>query len=137
MATFVLRDVSVTANAVDLSSRVQSVEVTTSREDVDLTAMGAVGKARKPGIKDESITINWRQDFALTKVDATLWPIYSGGTSVTIDIKPTSSAASTSNPRLTGSVYLLEYQPIAGEVGAAADASSTFVVDGVITRATT
>lgn len=136
MAKFVLRDASVVVNAVDLSDHVASVEINMSAEDVATTAMGATGVTRLPGLRDESFTITWRQDFAAAEVDATLFPLYSGGTSHTVVVKPTSAAVGATNPTFTGTCYLLEYAPLSGEVGSVADSDTTFVVDGVITRAT-
>lgn len=135
MAKFVLKDADVVVNGVNLSDHVASVEISTSADDVNLTAMGAQGVQRQAGLRDESIKIKWRQDFAAAKVDATLWPIYSGQTTVNVVVKPFSGAVSATNPSYTGSCYLLDYIPLSGDVGSAADADSTFVVDGVITRA--
>lgn len=136
MAKLVLKDCSVVVNAVDLSDHVASVEISTQAADVETTAMGAAGVQRLPGLRDESISITWRQDYAAAKVDATLWPLYSAGTSHTVVVKPTSAAVSATNPTFTATCYLLEYQPVAGDVGDVANADTTFVVDGAITRAT-
>lgn len=136
MAKLVLRDASIVINGVDLSNLCSSVEISTQAADVEVTAMGAAGVQRLPGLRDESISVTWRQDYAAGKVDATLWPLYSGGTAFTVDVKPTSAAASATNPKYTGTCYLLEYQPIAGDVGDVASADTTFVVDGALTRAT-
>jgi len=136
VAKFVLKDASVVVNSVDLSDHVASVEISMGAEDVATTAMGATGVTRLPGLRDESITVTWRSDFAAAKVDATLAPLYTGGTPHTVVVKPTSAAVSATNPTYTGTCYLLEFAPIAGGVGDVADVETTFVVDGVITRAT-
>ena len=136
MAKYVFTDASVVVNSVDLSDHVRSVEVNMSREDVETTTMGATGVGRLPGLRDESFVITWSQDFAASKVDATLAPLYTGGTSHSVVVKATSAAVSATNPTFTGTCYLLEYQPVAGDVGSLSEVSSTHVVDGVITRAT-
>lgn len=136
MAKLILRDASVVVNGVDLSTYVKSVEIKSARADEDTTTMGAQGKGRLPGLKDESITVTWRQDFAAAKVDATLWPLYDNGTSHTVVVKPTSAAVSATNPTFTATCYLLDYAPISGDVGSVLDAQTTFSVDGVIVRAT-
>lgn len=136
MAKFVLKDASIVVNSVDLSDHCASVEISMSAEDVVTTAMGATGVTRLPGLRDESFNVTWRSDFASAKVDATLAPLYTGGTSHTVVVKPTSAGVSATNPTYTGTCYLLEFSPIAGEVGSVADVETTFVVDGVITRAT-
>ncbi len=136
MAKFVLKDAFVSVNGVTLSDHVASVEVTMGAEDVPDTAMGASGVGRKPGLRDESFAVTWRQDFAAANVDATLAPLYTGGTLHTVEVRPTSAAVSATNPKYSGSCYLNEWSPIAGEVGSIAEATSSHVVDGVITRAT-
>lgn len=135
MAKHMIRDASLVVNGVDLSAHTKSVEISSSAEDVNVTAMGATGVQRVPGLRDESLSVTWLQDYAAAKVDATLSPLYTGGTSFTVVVKPTSAAVSATNPSFTATCYLLEYQPIAGEVGSAHEVESTFVVDGVWTRA--
>ena len=134
MAKLVLRDASVVINGVDLSGRVRQVAISTKVNVVDDTTMGASGMGRLAGLRDESFQITWAQDFAASEVDATLWPIYTGGTPVSATIKPTS--ATTGNTVYSGSVILSDYAPISGQVGALAESQTTFQVDGVLTRST-
>ena len=98
--------------------------------------MGAEGMQRLAGLRDESIDVAFRQDFAAAQVDATLWPLYSGGTSFTVEIRPTSAAVGAGNPKWTGTCLIAEYTPVDGSVGDVAGADVTFEVDGVLTRAT-
>ena len=135
MAKFILRDASVVVNSVDLSDHVESVEVQMGRDDVTNTSMGAQGVGRLPGLRDESFTVTWHQDFAASKVDATLTGLYTAGTSHTVVVKATSAAVSATNPSWTGTCYLLDYPPVSGSVGDSATSDTTFVVDGIITRA--
>lgn len=136
MAHLVLRDASVVLNGVDLSDHVAEVALETSRNIEDDTAMGASGMSRLAGLRDESISLTMRQDFAASEVDATLWPLYDAGTAFTAVIKPTSAAVSATNPSYTATVIIEEYAPLSGDVGSVLDAEITLSVDGVITRAT-
>lgn len=136
MAKHMLRDGSLVVNGVTLSDHVKSMEFSGSAEDVDVTAMGAVGVGRVPGLRDESLDVTFLQDYAAASVDATLSPLYTGGTSFTVVVKYTSAAVSATNPTFTATCYLLEYQAVAGDVGSAHEVSTTFVVDGIWTRAT-
>ena len=133
-----LWDAFVSINGVDLSDHVKSVELPRSREVLDSSAMGALGKGKIPGLKDDKFTVNWLQSFTAAKVDATLSPLYDNGTAHAVEIrKSKTDAVSATNPKWTSStVYLIEYQPIAGEVGSIHEVPSTFEVDGVLTRAT-
>ena len=134
MAKIVLTDVSFVVNGVDLSDHVREITIDTQRADVDDTTMGASGKGHLMGLRDEKVTVKWAQDFAAAKVDATLWPIYTGGTDVGATIKPTS--ATVGNTTYSGSLVLQSYQPLAGQVGVLSESQTTFMVDGVLTRAT-
>lgn len=136
MAKFVLRDASIVVNSVDLSDHCVSVEIAMKADDVAITAMGATGVNRLPGLRDESFKVKWRGDFATSKIDQTLAPLYTGGTSHTVVVKPTSAGVGPTNPTYTGTCYLLEFSPVSGSVGDVADVETTFTVDGVITRAT-
>jgi hypothetical protein len=136
VAKFVLKDALLIINGVTLSDHVREVAVDTNADDVESTTMGAAGKAREYGLRDEKVTVKWAQDYALANVDATLWPIYSGATKVSIEVRPTSGARSTTNPAYTGTVLLLDYNPLDGAVGTLAEATTTFTVDGVLTRQT-
>lgn len=134
MAEFVLTDASVTVNAVDLSGKVRKATVKTSADDQDATAMGATWKARRGGLKDSTVSLEFNQDFAAANVDATLWAAL--GTNVTVVVKPTSGALSATNPGFSGSMLLKEYSPIDGEVGSMATAGAEFVGAGTLSRLT-
>lgn len=135
MAKFVFKDASVVANSVDLSNRVESVEISMSNADVETTAMGATGTQRLAGLADDSFKLNFRQDFGAGNVDATLSPLR-GAAPFTVVVKPTAAAVSATNPTFTGSCILTDYNPLSGSVGDVADASVTLPVDGIIVRAT-
>lgn len=132
----VLRDAYLVINSVNLSAYCAQVELSASLDGVENTAMGATGRTREGGLRDEQLSVTWRQNYGVSLVDATLWPIYTGGTTVALEIRPTSSSVSTSNPKWTGSILLTEYTPISGEVGDVGEAETTFLVSGVLTRAT-
>jgi len=135
MAKFILRDASVTVNAIDLSDHVESVEISISQDDVDITAMGATAKQHARGLRDDKITINFFQDFDASKVEATLYPLLtSDGFSVVV--KPTSGAVSSTNPSYTATCLLLEYSPLAGSIGDASKTQVTFQATNAIVKAT-
>lgn len=134
MASLVLTDAAVTVNAVDLSDHIRQVTVNIAAGDEDFTAMGATGKARKAGLRDDSYEFEFNQDFAAAEVDATLFPLV-GAAPFAVTVKPTSAAVSATNPSYNGNGIITAYNPIDGAVGAAMVTSVTIPVDGVITRA--
>src|SRR5262245_2940649 len=68
----------------DLSDHVRQIEVQMNADDVDITAMGAVAKSYSPGLRDDKITVEFFQDYASSKVDATLSPLVGSATGATI-----------------------------------------------------
>lgn len=138
MAITVLTGASVTFNSVDLSDHVESVEINQDIEDVDITAMGATSRAFAPGLRNDSVTVTFYQDFAAGKVDATLNGFIGNAAGASLVVKPTSGSTSTVNPAYTMTATLYSYQPLSGTVGEASMVEVEFrpVAGGSIVRAT-
>ena len=134
MAKFVLTDASLVINSVDLSDHVTSVTLNYEAELGDDTTMGNDTRTNLGGLKNWSIDVEFTQNFASGKVDATLWGIV--GTSVAIVLKPTSGAVSTTNPSYSGNGVIGSYSPIGNSVGDVAMAPVTIAPAGTLTRAT-
>jgi hypothetical protein len=135
MATFVYTDASVTVNTVDLSDHVKSCTVNYEAEMLDDTVMGDTTRSNLAGLLNWSIDVEFLQDFAAAKVDATLFALI-GSASFTVIVKPTSGSVSSTNPSFSGSVVLESYPPMSGAVGDLETASATFRSAGTLTRAT-
>src|SRR4051812_41820275 len=110
MAVFALTDAVVTVNGVDLSDHVRSVSIDAKVDELDTTAMGSTWHARIGSLKDWSATIEFNQDFAASKVDATVWAAL--GTVVTVAGTPVSGTVTATNPRYSGSMLVNDYKPI-------------------------
>lgn len=124
MAAIVLKDASITINAVDLSSLSNNVEITYEIESVEVTAFGG-NRSFTGGLQNNSVTVEIMQDFAATKTEATIFPLV--GTTTTLVFKPTSAAVSTTNPTYTiTGAYLASHTPISATVGELAMTSLTF-----------
>lgn len=125
MAIFVLKNASVTVNAVDLSAYVTSVTVDYKVDAIETTAMGATGHSYTGGLQANTVTVNLNQDFAATKVEATIFPLV--GTTTTLVVKADSGAVSATNPSYTVTgAYLEGSQPVNGAVGDLAAMSLSF-----------
>ena len=73
MPRIVLTDVSVTVNAINLSEFLTSVTLTTSVDVVETTGMSTAGaKTRIGGLKDNSVTLEFNQDFAASGPEITV-----------------------------------------------------------------
>lgn len=139
MATHVLTNASLVFNSVDLSDHVRTIRVNMSAEDVDLTAMGASSRTHAPGLRDDRVEVEFFQDYASTKVDATLSSYVGNATGATLVVKPVATTVSSTNPSYTMTAILLGYEPLAGRVGEANTINVTFVPapGSSITRGTT
>ena len=136
MATFVITSPVITVNGVDLSDHVTSVELNDETADIATTNFGSSGNTtRTGGLKDGSITIEFQQDYAASKVDATLWA--ARGTAITVTVKATSAATASTNPLYSGSYLVTQYQPVSGKVGDLSTLSITWPRTGDLTRSTT
>ena len=126
----------ITVNAVDLTDHVASVTINQKWDELDTTVFGTVGaKERIAGLQDNSLTIEFLQDFAAASVDVTIAALL--GTATTVVVTAGTGAASATNPKYTMSCLLLEWTPIAGAAGDLQKVSVTWPVTGAIVRATT
>ena len=133
MAVLVLTDAKVTINSVNLSAFVKQVSLRTSDDVVETTGMGATAKTRIAGLPDNSVTVEFNQDFATSQVEATIYPLL--GTAVTMIVQPTSAAVGATNPTYTFSVLISEWAPIDGSIGELATTSVSWPISGAITKA--
>lgn len=119
MAIYVLKDTQVTVNSIDLTTYATSIDFVQAVDSVEVTSMSASstnGHTFTGGLQNNSVTINFNQDFAASKVHATLTALV--GTPTTVVVKPTSSAVGATNPNFTlTSALMSEYRPVTGAVG--------------------
>jgi hypothetical protein len=125
MAKIVLKNAFISVDGVTLSDHVSSVTIETVFDEVDVTAFGAAYKEILQGLGDATITLSVFQDFAAASVDATLWPLSQSGAGFPVIVRPTSAAVSATNPQYNMTGVLLNYSPIAGDVGAASKTDVT------------
>lgn len=135
MAKLVLTNAYVTINGVDLSDSIASVTLSTTRDAVETTAFGSTGaRTRVAGLTDNSVTLEFHQDFASGEVEATIYPLL--GTATAVVVKPNGSSTSTTNPSYAFDALVTEWTPVNGAVGELASASVTWPVNGAITKTT-
>ena len=125
MAVLVLTDAVITVNSVALSDRANSVSLNFEIDSVESTAFGSTGHKFVGGLQNNSLDIEFQQDFAASNVEATIYPLV--GTTTTVTLKATSAATSATNPiyTLTG-CFLAAHTPVAAAVGEMAMTSLSF-----------
>lgn len=117
----------VLVNAVDISAFVTSVTIETSRDEVDVTAMGAVNKVTMPGLGDATINVEVLQAFGAGEIDATMFPLSTTSTPFNVWVKPVKgSAISATNPQYQMSSLLYSYNPMDSAIGDAMKTTLTF-----------
>ncbi len=134
MAQFVLSDAFCSVAGVDLSDHVKSLTLNHGADSVEKTVMSDTTHKFMGGLKVTSLDVEFAQDFASAKVDATLFPLV--GTTAAIIVRPDSAAVSATNPNFTFTGLLESYPPLGGSIGDEATVSVTFQTTTDLSRAT-
>lgn len=135
MAKKVLLDCYVAINGVDRSGNVSKAEVDDSFETKETTNFGSGGaKTNLAGLEEGSISITFKNDFAVGALDEAMWALRRQV--VPFEIRPSAEARSTSNPAYTGNILINGWKPIAGSVGDVAEVDIEFPLDGPLARQT-
>lgn len=128
-------------SSTDISALVTQVELSLEAEELEFTNFASAGWRQKiSGLQMGSVSLTLNQDFDASVTDAIFGL---GGTlgfgstsSLFMDIKPTASARSATNPAYVLRFLNLSYQPIANSVGELATVSLTFPTTGRVARLT-
>ena len=122
-------------NSNDLSEYTRKAEVAVEVEEKDVTNYKSLGWTEVTGgLKSGTLSCEFLQDFAATKLDATMWPLL--GTVVPFEVRGDQAAASAGNPSYSGNILISGWNPITGSVGDEATVSVDFPTSGAVTRAT-
>ena len=78
------------------------------------------------GLADESIVIQFENDFAASSVHATLEALYRTGASTLVYVVPTQAAISATNPAFGGHGVLFDYNGLSGALNARSETTATF-----------
>jgi hypothetical protein len=135
LAKFVATDFDIEINSIPLSGNIAAATITTTSEEVEVTAFGNTYRQRVGGLKDASVSLDWHQDYGAASVHATLNPLL--GSYATVTIVPTSGSVTATNPSVTAVFLVTEYSPISGTIGDLSTFSTTFPLGtGVVSYAT-
>lgn len=134
MARIVLTNAYISVGGVDLSDLVSSVSLSSTFDVVETTAFSSSAtKTRVAGLADNSITLEFHQDYATGEVEQTIYPLL--GTVAAVIVKPNGATTSAFNPSYTCQAVISEWTPVNGAVGELASASVSWPVSGAITKA--
>ena len=136
MARIVLTNAYITINSVNLSDHIASVTLTTTDDVIETTAFGTSARTRIGGLADNSVALEFHQDYAAASVEATINGTPSlVGTTTAVIVKPNGATTAATNPSYTFNALVSEWTPLNGAVGELATVSVTWPIDGVITKA--
>jgi len=133
MATLVLSNASVTIASVDLSDHCRSVTIDAGQNMLDDTAMGDSFQSNAAGLATWSMTFEFLQDYASSKVDVTLESELGIGNTTTLAVQ---AVAGSSQIKYAGTGILESYNPVSGSVGDQAMATATFQSASALVRST-
>lgn len=131
-----LNKAGIKINSVDLTDYVQSLTINRGFEELEVTALGDLGRKFVKGLETSTITLSILNDTATGKVIPTLQAAY--GTTVTVTIiQEKGAAVSATNPLYTMSCLINNLQDVNGAQGDLSTQDLTFTVNGTIAVATT
>ena len=137
MARLVLTNVEVTIAGVSLADHIASVTLGSTYDVLETTAFAggnvpAAAKERIAGLVDNSVTLEFHQDFAAGEVEQTIYPLL--GTVAQVKVQPVNAAISADNPEYIFNALISEWTPLNGAVGELATASVTWPITGAIVK---
>jgi hypothetical protein len=142
MARIVLTNVKVmftdsTPALVDISDHIASVTLTSTYDVVETTAFSAdavplAAKTRQAGLVDNSVTLEFHQDFAASSIESTVYPMLGKVSAITVS--PTDDVVGATNPEYQFNAVVSEWTPLNGAVGELSTASVTWPITGKIVK---
>lgn len=134
MAVFAATDYYIAINSTDYTSKCKQIELPIEAAELDATVFSSTGwESKIGGLKRGALTVTFKQDFANGGLDDVMFAAV--GTSLTFEVRPTSAAVGTSNPKYTGSVLISKWTPIGATVGDMAEVSVSWPSTGQVSRA--
>lgn len=135
MAEMVLKNAYVrigsSAAPTALSTAMTQITINYSAELLDRTGFKSAGRSRIAGLKDWSMSFQFKQDFASSDIDHYFFDLI-GTTGTWMAVRPTTAVRAAGNPDYIGAGLLESYSPISGGVGSLAGFSASFqCADGV------
>lgn len=131
----IYRNAFLSLGGTNLSAFMESCEPSFEVEMGDDTVMGDTARSNEPGLEVWTISATFKNPFASSGPDATVWPLK--GTTFAVVWRPDSGSASATNPQYTGTGTVRLWNPVAGNVGDEGVATIEIVAAGAMARATT
>lgn len=127
MAKFFANNAMVLVNSVDRSGQGYSVDIQSSRAEIDVSSFGDSAMEIILGLADVTVTLGFWIDYTVGALDQQLFGLHTGTVTFPLELRPTNAARSTSNPAyFMAGVWMPEYHPMNFDMGTAASSDVTF-----------
>jgi hypothetical protein len=127
VAKFFGNNAMVLVNSVDRSAQAYSVDIQSTRAEIDVSSFGDTAIEYILGLADIQITVSFWQDFTAAALDSQLYSLHTSSVTFPLELRPTNAARSTSNPAyFLAGVWLPEFHPMNWDMGSAASTDVTF-----------
>jgi len=134
MAIFMNNNVVVILGGTTISDHVSSVTLNREVDAVEITAMSDTDHVFLKGLKSDSVSLEFFNDFAASSVNSLIDDAI--GTYLNLKLIPVSGTVTSTNPSYTMSCFIQQWQPISGTPQDVATASVTWPVKA-LTKSTT
>ena len=113
---FLIGDVKVVVNNVNLSAYADSVDTPQSKDQIDVSTFNPTGaRSFLPGLTDATISVEFLQNYGSNLVHQTLYPLFTSGSQFPLYVVPDSDTATTAtNPLFGGTAVLSSYNGLTG-----------------------
>lgn len=137
MGKLVVRTTRVKLGAVGYEAQIKAATLSAKATELEASNLESDGwKEVEVGLRNATLTLDLVKDADLSGLDAAMWTAFESGADVALEMLPADAAVSTTNPKWTGAIKIMEWSPISGGVGQLAGGSISFPVNGKLTRAT-
>lgn len=133
MGDLVLTDPYVSLGGTDYSASVRQITIPNGAELLDGTRGGDDTRRNIGGLKTWSMEIEFVQDFDNAAIDDDLFA--KNGTTIAVEVRPTTAAVGPNNPKLTGNGVLHGYPPLGQQMGELVTATASIASAGTLSRA--
>lgn len=125
------------SSASDVTTYTRQVEFPLSAATQDATNFGSGGYTLNVvGLRSSAVSLTFNQDFAGSALDQIIMTTLGFGSTIYVDVRPTSAARGATNPSYVFACLLTEWTPVAGSVGDLVMPSVTWPVTGAWARLT-
>jgi len=128
MAKYLLTNAKVTVAGVELGNYAFNLDTPDEKEQVDVSGFNPSGtREYLPGLRDQSIVVQFLQGFGSGEPHRVLQPLYESGTTFPVSIRPDATAGiGPGNPTFSGTATLYAYDGLSGALNARGEITATF-----------